>query len=99
MELETLLINLIPIITAACTVISFIAGRSTATKKRGEAEGALKSDIEYIKTRLDSLYEEQKSILHTVESHAETIVRTEASAQQAHKRINGLETRINSVQR
>lgn len=92
---NTLIAIIIPIVTACCTVASFIIGRVVATKKeeksRGKDEGELKSDIEYIKTRIDELYTEQLAIVNKFEVNSERITRVEESAKQAHKRIDRLE--------
>lgn len=95
--MENMLIAIIiPIVTACCTVASFIIGRVVATKKeakrRGQDEGELKSDIEYIKTRIDELYTEQLAIVNKFEVNSERITRVEESAKQAHKRIDRLES-------
>lgn len=95
--MENMLIAIIiPIVTACCTVASFIIGRVVATKKeaksRGKDEGELKSDIEYIKTRIDELYTEQLAIVNKFEVNSERITRVEESAKQAHKRIDRLES-------
>lgn len=93
---STITAVIIPIVTAICTVSSFIIGRVVSTKKeakrKGHDEGEIKSDIEYIKIRVDSLYSEQHEMVKNYEANSERITRCEESAKQAHKRIDRLES-------
>ena len=92
---NTIIAVVVPIITACCTVASFVVGRVVSTrqeaKSKGKNEGELKSDIDYIKARLDSLYAEQHEMVKNFEENSERITRCEESAKQAHRRIDRLE--------
>lgn len=93
--MDTVIAVVIPIVTAFCTVASFVIGRVVATKKesknKGQAEGEIKADMEYIKSRLDGIERKQDSIASKLEADSERITRTEESVRQAHKRIDRLD--------
>lgn len=84
------------IIGLICTVLGALFGFSAYKryiKGDGEAEGRDRSDIEYIKRRTDDILLEQKNTNMTLSSHAERITRVEESVKQAHKRIDGIESK------
>lgn len=85
---------LTPIITGACTVITFVIGRKTAVKKHGEEEGALKADINYIKQGIDGLRNDQAMTDKKIERNSERVTRLEESIKNAHKRIDRLDQKV-----
>jgi hypothetical protein len=88
--METALLILLPILTAACTVASFLIARASEAKKKGENSGALQKDIEYIKQSLQSLIAEQKLISDKMDGYLERLIIAEQSAKAAHKRLDDL---------
>ena len=58
----------------------------------GKKDGALKTDIEYIKRRTDEVLLEQKDTNRVVGSLSERMVRVEESTKSAHKRIDEVES-------
>lgn len=91
MDVADVFAILTPIITGACTVATFIIGRKTAMRKHGEEEGALKSDINYIKQGIDGLRNDQAATDKKIERNSERVTRLEESIKSAHKRIDRLE--------
>ncbi len=90
-------VNLIAIITVAAALAGIIfgwLGYLRGVNKDSRDEGELKSDTEYIKRRIDDVLLEQKDTNKSINVLAERITRVEESSKQAHKRIDGLEHRI-----
>lgn len=54
----------------------------------------LKSDVDYIKRRVDDVLLEQRDTNKSLSELSERVTRVEESAKQAHKRLDGLENRI-----
>lgn len=54
-------------------------------------ETTLKSDVDYIKRRVDDTLLSQKELLLKVDGLNERVIRVEESVKSAHKRIDGLE--------
>lgn len=63
-------------------------------KNESEDSAALKSNVDYIKRRVDDVLLEQRDTNKTLSELSERITRVEESAKQAHKRIDGLEHRM-----
>lgn len=59
----------------------------------GHESGSLKSDMQYIKRRIDDVLLEQRNINLTLISHTERIARVEESTKSAHNRINTIENK------
>ncbi|HEX2938919.1 MAG TPA: hypothetical protein VHO66_08375 [Ruminiclostridium sp.] len=90
-------VGIIPLITAAAALSGIIfgwLGYHRGEKKDSEDEGALKSDTEYIKRRIDDVLLEQKDTNRSINSLTERVTRVEESSKQAHKRIDGIENRL-----
>lgn len=94
MDTLTALLIILPILTAALTIASFFIARSSDAKRKGQDDGELKTDISYIKRRVDDIILEQRETNKTLDLHGERITRVEESTKQAHKRIDGLENKI-----
>lgn len=86
--METALLILLPILTAGCTIATFFIARHNEARHNGKTDGALKSDIEYIKRRSEDTLLELRELNKTLDAHAERLARVEESAKQAHKRID-----------
>jgi hypothetical protein len=59
-----------------------------------QQDGAMRSDVVYIKRRIDDVLLEQKDTNKILSEHGERLTRVEESAKQAHKRIDGIENRL-----
>lgn len=89
--------NFAAVLTAASALAGVVFGYfgyRRGLKKDGEKDGELKSDTEYIKMRIDDVLLEQKDTNKSLISLSERVTRVEESAKQAHKRIDGLEHRM-----
>jgi len=64
------------------------------TREDSQAAGNLQSDVSYIKRRIDDVLLEQKEANKTLAEHSERLTRVEESTKQAHKRIDGIEHRM-----
>jgi len=95
----------ISVTVAVISVIVAIFGLSIAAKnynrfvsrdsrEENQTEGELQSDVSYIKRRIDDVFLEQREANKTLAEHSERLTRVEESAKQAHKRIDGLEHRM-----
>ncbi|CDZ25071.1 hypothetical protein CCDG5_1979 [[Clostridium] cellulosi] len=85
------------IITAAAAICGIIfgwIGCRRGIKKDYESEGALKSNTEYIKRRIDDVLLEQKDTNRIINNLTERVTRVEESSKQAHKRLDGIEQRL-----
>ena len=86
--METVLLIILPIITAGIAIASFFIARTAEARKRGTVDGGLKSDIDYIKIKVTEISREQERINTTLSGHLERIVRVEESMKAAHKRLD-----------
>lgn len=93
--METITAFVVPIITVVCTILTFVIGRSTAERQKGKEEGALKSDINYIKEKIDDILSRQSENTKTLDSHSERIAKAEEGLRQAYYRIKNIETNNN----
>ena len=78
----------IPYISIAVVVLSFIAGRMSASKTEGERDGTLMTEVGYIKSSTDDI---KKQLREQEQKYTELIARlsaVEQSAKQAHYRID-----------
>ncbi len=73
-----------------CGMFFGYAAYKRAVKSENEDSGALKSDTEYIKRRIDDVLLEQKDKNKSINALSERVTRVEESAKQAHKRIDEL---------
>ena len=89
--------DILALITAAAACASILFGYfgyRRGVNKDCKDDGALKNDTEYIKRRIDDVLLEQKDTNKSINALAERVTRVEESAKQAHKRIDGLDSRI-----
>jgi len=61
-----------------------------------QGEGAMRTDVEYIKRRIDDVLLEQRDTNKTLSELSERVTRVEESSKQAHKRLDGIEHRLSS---
>lgn len=88
------LLIIIPIAVGLCTIATFFITRSHDSHKKGKESGALATDVDYIKKRIDDVYEVQKRTNETLVDHAVQIGVLTESMKTAHKRIDLLENKI-----
>ena len=91
--MDTVTAIVIPVVTAVCTIASFLIGRQTAARKQGKEEGEIKSDIEYIKQRIDRLVANEDSIFSRINKNNERITRTEEKLEDTIRRLDRWERR------
>ncbi len=86
--------SLLSIFTAlsslSLAVISLLRSKKKDSQTEGKNEGALASDIGYIKAGIDDLKRENRETRKEMQSSNERLTRCEESLKQAHKRIDGL---------
>lgn len=81
------------IIGAVLGMAGYLRGAKKDTKQESKEDGALKSDVDYIKRRVDDVLLEQRNTNKTLSEHAERITRTEESLKSLHKRLDALEAK------
>lgn len=72
------------------SIITFIFGQMSAKRAQGEKNGALASDIGYIKAGIDDLKSELRSIKSELADVEMKLAKVEESVKSAHKRIDEL---------
>lgn len=93
MGLSTI-ITLISTLGAVVAIGSAYIGYRKGVKQEGSNEGSLRSDVGYIKAGVDELKTEIKDQRQQHYALAERVVKIDESTKSAHKRIDGLEERI-----
>jgi len=83
---------LIAAVGTGCSILfaylGYIRGISKESVIVGKEDGALKSDTEYIRRRVDDLLLELRNVNNKLDSHAERITRVEESLKSAHHRLD-----------
>lgn len=74
--------------------MAFSRNRKTDTKDEAKSDATMLSEIGYIKANTDEIKAEQKEQRKTNAEFMERLVAVEASAKQAHKRIDTLENHV-----
>ena len=92
--METVLLIILPIITAGIAIASFFIARTAEARKRGAVDGTLKTDILYIKEKTNEISREQERINILLRDFFERIIRNEESVKAAHRRIDELTKKI-----
>lgn len=87
------------IVSGLCAVIfgyaAFRRNQKKDDKDDGSERGTMLTEIGYIKSGVDDIKLEQREQRKTNAEFLERLVDCEASARQAHKRIDGVELRLN----
>ena len=81
---------LITVLGIAVSIATFFIGRQTAAKKQGQHDGQIMSELGYLKSNTDDI---KRRLDKQDERHLDLVTRltaVEASAAQAHKRIDGI---------
>lgn len=83
------------VLSTVCAIIfgyaAFSRNRKTATADEAKNDATVLSEIGYIKANTDEIKAEQKELRKTNTEFMERLVAVEASARQAHKRIDRIE--------
>lgn len=94
MNYTSFILTTLTIITGVLTVVSFYNGRKKDTKKDGEREATLRSDLQYIKDVLLDVRRETKEINQSIDNHSQRLAQIEEQVKSAYIRIDHLEKRI-----
>ena len=94
MEYIDIILTLLTIVTGCLAVANFVNGRNKETKKSGEAEATLRSDLQYIKDVLIDVRRETKEINQLLDKHGERLTKAEEKLKTAFERIEHIESRI-----
>lgn len=88
------------VVSGACAIIfgyaAFRRNQKKDDKDAGNERGTMLTEIGYIKSGVDDIKLEQREQRKTNAEFLERLVDCEASAKQAHKRIDGVELRLNA---
>lgn len=91
-------LTILSVISTICAIVfaylAFARNRKKDDTDAGRNTGTMLSDIGYIKSGVDDIKAEQKEQRKTNIDVMEKIARAEESAKSAHKRIDGIESRI-----
>jgi peptidoglycan hydrolase CwlO-like protein len=88
------ILTLLTIVTGCLAIANFFNGRKQASKKDGENDATLRSDLQYIKEVLIDVRRETKEINQLLDKHAERLTKVEEKLKSASERIDHLESRI-----
>ena|ERR1035437_320364 len=98
MNVEYLTINIIALFAISSAIagvlfgyLSFRRNKNNDEYRWGDRDASLRSDMQYIKSRIDDVLLEQKETNNTLSSHADRLARIEESTRHAHKRIDEIE--------
>lgn len=89
----TALLSILSAIVSIIAIVNFLRTSKKESKQSGSKEGALQSDLAYIKNLLNEVKTEVKGIDKRIEENTERIAKAEESVRQAHLRLNLLETK------
>jgi len=76
-------------------VITYARNRRQDNTSEGQRNGEVMSELGYIKSGVDDVKRKQERFDETIMGFTRDLVAVTESAKQAHKRIDGLEERIN----
>ena len=92
-EIIVFVTGILGIITALCAIATFLAKNKKQGYDEGRDDGGLRGDVKYVRNGVDDLRLDFKDMNRKYDTQAERITRCEESCKQAHKRLDGLETR------
>lgn len=92
-------LTILTIATGLCAIIfgylAFRRGQKKDDTDEGSERGTMLTEIGYIKSGVDDIKTEQREQRKTNTEFIERLTEVESSAKQAHKRIDGIENRLN----
>ena len=95
MEYTNIILTALTITTGVLAVVNFFASRRKDSKKDGEREATLRSDLQYIKEVLLDVRRETKEINQLLDKHSERLTKLEEKLKSAFERIEHLDARVN----
>lgn len=97
--MEQTLLTALSVISTVCAIVfgyaAFVRNRKTDTKDEAKTDAIVLTEIGYIKANTEEIKAEQKEQRKTNTEFMERLVAVEASAKQAHKRLDTLEEHVN----
>ena len=91
-------LTILSIVASVCAIVFGVAAFRRNQKKddtdAGSEKGTMLTEIGYIKGGIDDIKAEQREQRKTNTEFIERLVSVETSAKQAHKRLDGIERRI-----
>lgn len=81
------------LIGGALGVMTFSRNKSKDDRSEGQQSGQMLTELGYIKSGIDDIKTEQRELRKTNTEHAARLASVEASAKQAHLRIDRIEGR------
>lgn len=75
------------------SIASFSRNKAKENKTEGQQDGVILTELGYIKAGIDDVKSEQKEQRHINTENSERLAKVEASAKQAHLRIDRMEGR------
>lgn len=90
MPIETLVAMIVPVLALVFTVLSFRRTENRDTSAEATERATLTADVRYIRSSIDEIKLENKSIQKDISDMSKKLVEVEASAKSAHKRLDNL---------
>ena len=90
MPIETLIAMIVPVLALVFTVLSFRRTENHDTSAAATERATLTADVRYIRSSIDDIKLEYKTIQRDLGDLSKKMVEVEASAKSAHKRIDSL---------
>lgn len=94
-------VTLISVLAAVAGVVfgvtTFFRNRKQDNTDEGKRTGAIMSELGYIKAGVDDMKRKQEKSDDTIMGFMKELTAVQESTKQAHKRIDGLEDRINKT--
>ena len=89
------LLTVLSVVSTVCAIVFGYAAFARNRKSDTESEATVLTEIGYIKGGIDDIKAEQREQRKTNTEFMERLVAVEASAKQAHKRLDTLENHVN----
>ena len=90
MTIETAIAIFVPLIALMFTVMSFSRSKHHDTSVDASERATLSADVRYIRTSIDEMKVDNKAIQKDVSDLTVKVAQIDASAKQAHKRIDDI---------
>lgn len=90
MSIEAIVAIIVPLIALCFTALSFRRTENHDTAASATERATLTADVRYIRSSIDEIKLENKSIQKDVSDMAKKIVEVESSVREAHRRIDDI---------
>ena len=90
MSIETIVAIVVPLIALCFTALSFRRTENHDTSAAATERATLTADVRYIRSSIDEIKIENRSIQKDVSDLTKKVVEVEASTKSAHKRIDDI---------